>query len=413
MNDAIIETQRANIGLIGLSGYGDTIRKLLLDEGAAVEGRTRLAAVFAPDADQHGETIASLLEGGTRVYDSFQAVLDDEGVDAVWLPVPIHLHRAMATAVLRAGKHLMLEKPVAGCIDDHDALAEEAKAAGRTVLVGFQDIYRPTMLDLKRRLLAGEFGTPKAASVWGLWPRSDAYYARNGWAGSLKRDNQWVLDSPLSNAMAHYVNLALYLLGPADADAAEVERVKAELWKGRREIENFDTCSLRVGLANTCDLVVTLAHATDGFVHPSVEIDTDRGTLRVEFSGATTFDGEPVFPPQNGRPFMAQALGQVSLGKTTGPVATLASSRPHSVLVSAAVEAAKAVDLSSVAVTIDGMEDDSGSIRSITGLAEATERAAAARQTLGEFGFRPGDIDPEPGMLNDLTAYRHFKGPRL
>ena len=406
---------RARIGLVGLSGYAGTILRLLRAEQVDPAGRTRLAAVFAPDADQHAGALADLAGEGVRAHGSLGALLADDGVDAVWLPVPIGLHRPLAAAALAAGKHVMLEKPVAGCVDDHDALADAAARAGRRLLVGFQDVYRPSTLALKRRLLSGEFGAARAASVWGLWPRSDAYYRRNGWAGAVRRDGAWVLDSPLSNAMAHYVNLALFLLGDADDEPARLDRVAAGLWRGRPGIENFDTCSLRAGLwgvvgGSACDLTVTLSHATTTAENPSVEVDTAGGTLRVEFDGRATFapaDGSPprgLCGAEDGRPFMARALGAAVAGESPAPAATAGTSRPHSVLVSAAQQA-------TAVVTIDATptpHDLGDAVWVVPGLAEAARAAAASRRTLAEVGFPPA---AGGGEVAGLLDYRHFAGP--
>ena len=411
---------RARVGLVGLSGYADAILKLLRAEDADPAGRTRLAAVFAPDADRHGETLAALAADGVRAHGSYAALLDDPAVDAVWLPVPIALHRTMAEAALSAGKLVMLEKPVAGCVDDHDAIADAERAAGGgRVLVGFQDAYRASTLALKRRLLSGEWGSPRAASVWGLWPRPDAYYRRNGWAGALRRDGAWVLDSPLSNAMAHYVNLALLLLGGSEAGAAAVASVEAGLWRGRPGVENFDTCSLRAGLTGVagggaCDLVVTLSHATDASVNPSVEVDAERGTLRVEFDGRATFapaggGAARLCGPEDGRPAMARALGALAAGESPRPAATLASSRPHTVLVSASQQAAAVVPVNAGRVDVGRVGDGDAAVHAIPGLPEAARLAAASRRTLGEAGFLP---DGGVGRVDGLRDYRHFAGPR-
>ncbi len=185
MLTAMEKDQRVRIGVVGLSGYGNVVRHLLEGEDAEADGRTRFAAVFAPDPEKHQETITRLRDGGTIICDNYEELLATD-VDAVWLPVPIDLHRPMTEQALAAGKAVLLEKPVAGCIDDHDAIAQAADAAGLPVAIGFQDVYRPSTLPLKRRLLAGDFGTPKSAVVWGLWPRDDAYYGRSTWAGRFE-----------------------------------------------------------------------------------------------------------------------------------------------------------------------------------------------------------------------------------
>ena len=393
---------RARVGLVGLGGYAGMICKLLRSENVNPAGRTTLVAGFAPDPENHGPLLEELEKESVRRHASFADLLEDDDVDAVWLPVPIGLHRPMALAALKAGKTVMLEKPVAGCIDDHDAIASAAERSGGTVLIGFQDIYRPTTLDLKRRLLAGEFGKPKAAAMLGLWPRPDDYFARNNWAGQQKVGDAWVLDSPLNNAMAHYVNLALFLLGNADQAAAQPTSVEASLWRARNDIDNFDTCSLRVGLAETCDFTINMSHAVGRSDNPRVEIDTDRGTLHIDFSGRATFDGVEVVAREDGRPHMARALGAAALGETPAPAATLDTSRPHTLIVSAAAQAAPVV-------YVEGERCDGVSV--IPGLVDAAQRAFAERATLPEAGFSPGDTRTE--MLDDLLNYGVFSGPAL
>ena len=395
---------RARVGLVGLGGYAAQILNLLGGENADRDATTRLTHVFAPDPENHGPTLADLAAEGVAAVESYDDLLASD-VAAVWLPVPIHLHRPMAERALAAGKTVMLEKPVAGCVDDHDALI----AARGTVLVGFQDVFRPASGAIKRRLLAGDFGTPTAAALQGVWPRDDAYYARNGWAGALRREGAWVLDSPLSNAMAHFVNLALFLLGSAPEAAATPTAVTAELWRARRGIENFDTCSLRVGLDARPDLVVNYTHAAFPKLDPRLFIDTDRGKLDIQISGPAMFvprDGDP--QPvgdyaEGGRTAMARALGDVALGRTPPtPVSDLANSRPHTLLVSAVAQAAGVVD-----IPPDRLSHEDGRI-DVPGLSAAIAAATAARRTLGEHGT---DLPTRPGRLDGLADYRQFAGP--
>lgn len=61
------------------------------DEDTHAEGRTTLAGVFAPDAAAHAEMITELATAGVTAFDSYDELLATD-LDAVWLPVPIHLH---------------------------------------------------------------------------------------------------------------------------------------------------------------------------------------------------------------------------------------------------------------------------------------------------------------------------------
>ena len=60
----------------------------------------------------------------------------------------------------------------------------------------------------------------------------------------MQRDGRWVMDSPAANALSHFLQLPLYLLGPSMNQAATPVKVEAELYRAN-SIENYDTCSIR------------------------------------------------------------------------------------------------------------------------------------------------------------------------
>ncbi|TVU11955.1 hypothetical protein EJB05_45567 [Eragrostis curvula] len=69
------------------------------------------------------------LDAGVRVHGSYEALLDDPDVDAVYLPLPTSLHVRWATAAAGRGKHVLLEKPTALCTADLDAIVAACEAA--------------------------------------------------------------------------------------------------------------------------------------------------------------------------------------------------------------------------------------------------------------------------------------------
>src|SRR5665213_934650 len=162
---------------------------------------------------------------------------------AVWLPLPIDLHRTFTEKCLMAGKAVLVEKPAAGSIDDVDAMIAARDRTGLLTAVGFQNLFDPAVWAVKKRLLDGAIGQVRSASVLACWPRSQAYFNRAPWAGKLQHNGVWVLDSPANNAMAHFLNLALFLLGSTQVDSANPITVEAELYRAN-SIENYDTCSV-------------------------------------------------------------------------------------------------------------------------------------------------------------------------
>lgn len=220
-----------------------------------------------------------------------------------------------------------------------------------------------------------------------------------------------MLDSPLNNAMAHFVNLALFMLGHQEHDSAGVRSVTGTLCRARAELENFDICSLRADLEGGVEFVATLAHAVDLSIDPSLQIDTDRGTLCISYDGTATWQPEGgetsvIAAPEPAHPHMARALGPLSRGYRPHPAATLANTRPHAVLVSSISQAAAIQSPSPGAVTINA-----DGVALVEGLAEAAQAAHAQRKALHEVAFAPAGQPLTTGSLANLEDYRHFAGP--
>jgi predicted dehydrogenase len=84
-----------------------------------------------------------------RVHASYETLIDDPEVDAIYNPLPNALHAAWTIRAIRAGKHVLCEKPLATTVADVDAIAREAKAAGVVVTEAFMYRHHPQTLRLK------------------------------------------------------------------------------------------------------------------------------------------------------------------------------------------------------------------------------------------------------------------------
>jgi UDP-N-acetyl-2-amino-2-deoxyglucuronate dehydrogenase len=93
--------------------------------------------------------------GGLREYGAYDAALQDPSVDAVVVAVPPRDHFALAMRALDAGKHVLVEKPAFLNVAEYAAIAEARDRAGRIILVGENDHYKPLAVVL-RRLLADD-----------------------------------------------------------------------------------------------------------------------------------------------------------------------------------------------------------------------------------------------------------------
>lgn len=410
------DTEPVVFGLAGLGGYAAVIGRLLEQcSWPDAQGNppvVRLAAVCDPDLGRFASKVAELRGKGVAVFDSFEKMLTAP-IEAVWLPVPIDLHRPFTEQALAAGKAVMVEKPAAGSIDDLDAMIAARDRTRLPVAVGFQDIYDSQTLPIKRMLAAGTIGRIRSATLYACWPRGDDYYARASWAGRIQRNGTWVLDSPLSNALAHFVNLLLFWLGPSDYHSAVPLALEAELYRVR-PIENFDTCSIRIHLSDNRQVLVLLTHACGSTVHPRIVIHGTHGVFRWagEHGGIVELPGGKIGPTfthdgkarQNMvRRFAAAVRGQ---NCPDTPLATLEIARSHLLVVNGASEAAPIYDVPPAATTPSSCT--SGPLQAILHIEAAFERCASQQKMLHESGFFRWT---HPASSIDLRNYNHFRGP--
>lgn len=233
------------VAIIGVSGYGRIHLQLIRER--LERGEIGLSAAVIINPQEEADTVAELQARGCRIYPDYNEMLAAENgrLDLCMIPTGIHWHAEMSIAALRAGANVLVEKPLAASLADAAAIAQAERETGRFVAVGFQDYYESATQWLKTSLHDGAIGLLREVRFLGIWPRPRSYYLRNRWAGHLRADGRPVLDSPLNNAFAHFVMLALYLAGAGrDVAAGAVEITDAELWRAH-EIESFDTAVVR------------------------------------------------------------------------------------------------------------------------------------------------------------------------
>ncbi len=277
------------------------------------------------------EPFASGLEAaGVKLVPDLPALLAMRNeLDVITVPVGIHLHVPMSLKALEAGYHVYCEKPLVGAIQDGLQLAGAvAKAQGR-FFVGYQDMYQPATIALKRELLSNTYGALRKITVMAAWPRYFNYYARNNWAGKLSMNGTWVLDSPVNNAVAHYLNLALFWAGAAEAVSSRPVSVVGELARANH-IESADTTCLRTMTAEGIEIVFAASHACREVKGPLFRLECDKASIltqrgaKGQFTWTVQRPGKA--PETRGEDLLPViALGNVAktLNGETVPVGTL------------------------------------------------------------------------------------------
>ena len=103
--------------------------------------------------------------GAERAYDSYEALLSDRDIDAVYIPLPNHVHAEWAIKALQAGKHVLCEKPLALSLAEIDAISDAAKRASRVVMEGFMYRFAPRWIRAIELIRSGAIGEPRLVRI--------------------------------------------------------------------------------------------------------------------------------------------------------------------------------------------------------------------------------------------------------
>ncbi len=171
--------------LIGVSGYGSVhYQQFLMPAQAA--GTIEFVGATIINPDDEAEKCAELRALGCRIFDDYRDMLRGLAgeADLCLIPTGTPHHCSMTVAALEAGMHVLVEKPLAGSIEDARTMQDAAETAGKIVAVGYQHMYAPAALATKRHILDGTIGDLESIKCLVTWPRTHDYYARNGWAAT-------------------------------------------------------------------------------------------------------------------------------------------------------------------------------------------------------------------------------------
>jgi predicted dehydrogenase len=235
-------------------------------QGIGVVSRSRATA--EKFAAEHGLGFAS---------DEVEALLKQPGLDAVCITTPSALHLKPALAAIRAGKHLMIEKPLDHTVEGTDQILREAAKAGVRVGSIFQARFGDAARQVKAAIDAGRFGRMVLASCYVKWNRSTEYYT--GWKGKLAEDGGGVI----INQAIHGVDLLQWFAGmPVEVFAWSTRRV--------HRIESEDTCVAALKFASGAFGAIEGTTATWPGWSRRIEICGEHGSAAMEDDDITRWD---------------------------------------------------------------------------------------------------------------------------
>ena len=139
-------------------------------------------------------------EYGTESHTDYRRLLERKDLDVVTVCTPSGLHARMAIEAMQAGKHVVVEKPMALTLEDADAVIRTAEETGKRLCVVMQNRFNPPMQDLLRIVRSGSLGKIFLGNATVRWYRTQEYY-EDGWHGT------WAMDGgALMNQSIHHID---------------------------------------------------------------------------------------------------------------------------------------------------------------------------------------------------------------
>jgi predicted dehydrogenase len=145
----------------------------------AIQAADRCEVVAIASRNLEKATSAATDLGIERAYGSYGQLLRDPDVDAVYIPLPNHMHAEWSRAAAEAGKHVLCEKPIALSASEAEAMAEAATSAGVILREAFMYQFHPTWIRVLELVAAGQIGEVQAVDSWFSYFNDDPENIRN------------------------------------------------------------------------------------------------------------------------------------------------------------------------------------------------------------------------------------------
>lgn len=208
---------------------------------------------------------------GIRAYETTEQMLMDESLDIICICTPSGFHAEQTMAALKAGKHVVLEKPMALTTESAGELVEACEKYGRFLTVISQFRFTPALQYTKQLLEEKAFGKVVMCSLYMKYWRDPAYYSASPWKGTKRFDG----GGALMNQGIHGVDLMQYLMGDGKVLQGRAKTLV-------HDIEVEDTAAAILEFENgALGVIEATTSAYPGFDR-RLEIRGDRGYLTLQ-----------------------------------------------------------------------------------------------------------------------------------
>lgn len=401
---------KISVILVGLGGYANNHLHYLWSN--LDEDEFTIPAFVSSSLGQGQKRLPEIQARGIPIYRSLEELCANHKADLAIISSPIHLHAEHTCLALGHGMNVLCEKPTAGVVQESEKMKEARDRAGRFVAIAYNLSYTTNIQQLKKDILAGDYGQALRFKTYCLWPRHAKYYSRNRWAAKVRGEGgEWILDSPVHNATAHYLHNMLYLLGDRVNTSARPVSVQAELYRANR-IENYDTGALRVKTGSGAEVLFFSSHAVEENEGPVFECEFEKGRVVYGVDGinevrALMNDGtEKNYGPFEADEKISKRIWHCFDCIRTGaePICGLEAAEAQLICVNGAQESCEVMDFPAEIVKKKPGEGDNGDLTFAEGLNGIMKQCWAENRLPSEGGVPWA----RAGREIDLRGYRSY-----
>jgi myo-inositol 2-dehydrogenase/D-chiro-inositol 1-dehydrogenase len=292
-----------NFGLIGYGLFGAHHATAIAEALGA-----NLKAIAVPS--EQSRQAAREAHPNAEIYGDYGQLLSRDDIEAVSVVVPNRLHHEVGLAVLRSGKHLLLEKPMALDVAHCDEMIEAAAAHHRVLAVGHELRLSSLWGGVHRLIRRGVIGQPLHVLI--ELSRFPYRQGSDGWRYDLDRVGSWVLEEPI-----HFFDLARWYLESVGEPVSVYARANA---RDAQRPELMDNFSAVVNFPNRAYAVISQTLSAFGH-HQTAKIAGTEGTIWAWWSAADARSDKPTFGLRYG---LGDKVDELTFDRPTGELLELA-----------------------------------------------------------------------------------------
>lgn len=241
-----------------------------------------------------------------HVYADYRELLGRDDIDVIDVVVPSHLHHEIASAALAAGKHLLLEKPMALSLRQCDNLIRLAREHKRVFAVGHELRLSSLWGKVQELIAAGFVGEPLYVLI--ELSRRPYRQGAGNWRYDIERVGSWILEEPI-----HFFDLARWYLSDI-GDPQTVYATSNSRQAGHPELKDNFSAIMHFQRGAYAVISQTLAAFEH---HQTVKVTGTKGALWASWSGAMDRTLHPTFSL---RAFDGEQVQEIAIDKITGEV---------------------------------------------------------------------------------------------